>query len=214
MGDAWDLYTDFFDEGMRRLETRIKRESKQDKDHVASLHKEIAASEQKRDNLPSTPAYPREWSRLEFQVQLMQIALEEHEQEVRSHLVRAFVHVFTILDGFFGKWCELYKENPFKGQKLTPAATKESLQKLRCFKDLKRRNVISADTISNLKKLRAKRNVFVHGGGIADRKYCNAVNRKDLLGQPLEATQEDIDSSIEVATEIAQALTSEIEPPQ
>jgi len=199
----WSLYADFW-ENIRRLEQAMKNSAELYERQVALLREQIGVLEQRRDGTADLS----EWNRLGYEIFAGQIDLDFRQHEAALQRESWFVYLFALLDGFFGEWCRLYPDSPF-GDDRWPPASLESLKKLPCFPRL----VLSEDTVRAIVELRAKRAVFVHRRGIADRTYCDKLDRPDLLDQQLEVTQQDIGTLVDAADETVLALMSQIEPP-
>lgn len=202
---VWELYSHFW-ESLRRLEKIIKETTETYDRQMVLLRERINMLNKRRDDSHADAVV---WTRLGYDVFAAEMDLERVNEEAAVQRESWFIYLFALLDGFFGDWCGLYRDNPFRDRRLSPAASMENLEALPCFPQLP----LAADELRVFTEMRARRSVFVHRRGVADGKYGEIVGSHELLGQRLEVTTQDLTVLGEIAEKIIEGLICQIEPP-
>jgi hypothetical protein len=193
-----------------RAARAYEREANAIKDVVDNLKEQQAALVRyKSQSDPITRAYYSPAERLDFYSNLsyafhFERQLEALPGEAALGREMAFVYLVAIFDAFIGRWAV---DMGVQRQGRLASATPEFIRKV-CRK-LKMPIVFPADFDDRLDEMRARRNVLVHRGGIADTEYCIKTGRTDCLGQRLDVTEEDLN---QVEDFIADFVWTEIIP--
>ncbi len=135
-------------------------------------------------------------------IDLHWLAQEQREWLLNEHnttLEMMFIYLVSMLDVFFGQWGmehQLWREDTW------PVATPENFQKA----GLTMRPAAERQLI----EYRARRNVLVHRGGIADTEYCECVQEvqdKTRPGQRLPVDESYFDKAADFVDHLAAATS-------
>ncbi len=119
-------------------------------------------------------------------VDLRWMAQEQREWLLNEHnttLEMMFIYLVSMFDVFFGQWGA--ERNYWKGK--WPAATPEKFREIGL--------PILPAVESQLMEYRARRDVLVHRGGIADARYCTQTGDQSSLGKRLVVTESYLDTA-------------------
>jgi len=124
--------------------------------------------------------------------------LERMPDEAALGREMAFVYLIAILDGFVARWrvdMGLDSEED-RLEAARPNVIRDTCRALEIEFDF------PDDFDRTLAEMRARRNVLVHRGGIADAKYCAVARRPELVGQRLDVTEDYLDRADRFVTEL------------
>lgn len=113
----------------------------------------------------------------------------------------AFVYLMAILDSFVARW---RVETGLDANEKAEAARPDVIR--RTCRELNIAFEFPDDFDGRLAEMRARRNVLVHRGGIADSKYCDVARNHALIGQRLEVTEEYLERADNFVTELGLTL--------
>jgi hypothetical protein len=125
---------------------------------------------------------------------LAQDQREWFRNEHHTTLEMMFIYLLSILDAFFGQWCA---EHQLSSQGKWPAATPDRFRKVGL--------VLHPAAERQLVEYRARRNVLVHRGGIADAEYCKLVHDRTRLRHRLQVDESYLDTAAEFIDHLAAA---------
>ncbi len=116
-----------------------------------------------------------------------------------------FVYLMAIVDGFVARWridMGLDREDKRWLEAAHPSTIRETCQALGIGLQF------LPDFDATLEEMRARRNVLVHRGAIADLSYCETTGRADLLGSRLDVSERYLDEAQQIVMELVFTLIS------
>jgi len=117
------------------------------------------------------------------------LARDEREWRQSEHnttLEMTFIYLVGMLDTFFGQWGQ---EHNLWGEDKWPTALPERFAEVGL--------PLRSDVQPLLVEYRARRDVLIHRGGIANEKYCKAIGDMNLLNQRLPVDETYLDAAVE-----------------